>query len=84
MSGTQEYKFVATWTWLSGLAAQTERLDSLLAALDDHTGDVRLMKRQLRRAKSAVGVAIDHEDDDSSPLMSMIAGPIPSGLSSTT
>ena len=83
MSETQEYKFVTTWTWLSGLAAQTERLDSLLAALDDHTGDVRLMKRQLRRAKSAVGVAID-EDDDSSPLMSMIAGPIPPGPSSTT
>lgn len=83
MSETQEYKFVTTWTWLSGLAAQTERLDSLLAALDDHTGDVRLMKRQLHRAKSAVGVAID-EDDDSSPLMSMIAGPIPPGPSSTT
>lgn len=63
----------------SGLAAQTERLESLLAALDDHTGDVRLMKRHFGRTSS--GADDDRED---SPLLNIVPGPIPSGPSSDT
>jgi hypothetical protein len=58
----------------SGLAAQTERLESLLSALDDHTGDVRLMKRHFGRTSSAVD-----NDREETPLLNMVSGPIPSG-----
>lgn len=68
---------------LSGLAAQTERLESLLSALDDHSGDVRLMKRHLGKTSSAIGLNIDNDGDDT-PLLNMRPEHISSGLSSHT
>ncbi|KAG0612261.1 hypothetical protein M758_6G014300 [Ceratodon purpureus] len=67
---------------LSGLAAQTERLESLLSALDNHTGDVRLMKRHFGRTSSAVGHSAADNDREETPLLNMVSGPIPSGPSS--
>lgn len=66
----------------SGLAAQTERLESLLAAFDDHTGDVRMMKRHFGRTSSGGGLYGDGEyEQEDSPLLNMNPGPIPSGPS---
>ncbi|KAG0586543.1 hypothetical protein KC19_2G098900 [Ceratodon purpureus] len=64
---------------LSGLATQIERLDSLLSALDDHTGDVRLMKRHSGRTSPALGLATIIDDREDSHLMSMIPGSMTTG-----
>ncbi|KAH9576495.1 hypothetical protein CY35_01G165400 [Sphagnum magellanicum] len=47
---------------LSGLAAQTERLESLLEALQEHTGDVRLMKKKSWSSTSSSAETIIREE----------------------
>jgi hypothetical protein len=59
-------------------------VDSLISALDDHTGDVQLMKRHSGWTSPALGMAAITDDRENSPLMSMVPGPMPTGLPSPT
>jgi len=57
---------------LSGLAAQTERLESLLEALQEHTGDVRLMKKKSWSSTSSSAGHSIPVDSDSSSLITLV------------
>jgi putative ATP-binding cassette transporter len=65
---------------LSGLAAQTERLESLLEALQEHTGDVRLMKKKSWSSTSSSAGHSIPVDSDSSSLITLVPQTISAGL----
>jgi hypothetical protein len=62
----------------SGLAAQTERLDSLLGSLGKHTGDKRLLS-QAPKQKSVTRNTSLPDELDGNPLLDMQDGEVCTG-----